>query len=63
MSRTDDAAPRPDGWEGAGPVPSVLAGLVQEDWAGDARYAEYSSAADPIAAGTISRVPVRRFFE
>lgn len=32
-----------------------------EDWTGDARYFEYSKAADPIGAGHTSRVPAARF--
>jgi len=32
-----------------------------EDWAQDARYFEYSTAANPIASGHISRIPVRTF--
>ncbi|GAA3735334.1 cupin [Streptomyces tremellae] len=32
-----------------------------EDWAGDARYFEYSKAANPIGSGRTSRVPIRRF--
>jgi hypothetical protein len=32
-----------------------------EDWAGDARYFEYSTAADPIASGHTSKVPATRF--
>jgi gentisate 1,2-dioxygenase len=34
---------------------------VFEDWAEDARYFEYSKAADPLAVGTISRIPVATF--
>jgi len=32
-----------------------------EDWAGDARYFEYSTAADPIASGHTSKVPATWF--
>ncbi len=35
--------------------------LAVEDWTGDARFHEYSAAADPIGSGSTSRVPVRRF--
>jgi gentisate 1,2-dioxygenase len=42
-------------------IPTVLAGVAAEDWAGDARFAEYTAAADPIASGITSRVPIRRF--
>ena len=51
----------PTGPEPIGGLPAVLAGTVAEDWAGDARFAEYTAAADPIAAGTTTRVPVTRF--
>ena len=61
MSRTGDASPQPDGWTEPTAGPTLLAGLVTEDWAGDARYAEYTAAADPLATGAISRVPIRRF--
>jgi gentisate 1,2-dioxygenase len=44
-----------------GQAPTLLAGPVTEDWAGDARFAEYSTAADPVAAGVTTRVPIRRF--
>lgn len=44
-----------------GPAPVVLVGEATEDWAGDARFHEYSSAADPIGSGHIPPVPVRRF--
>ncbi|MEU0946268.1 cupin domain-containing protein [Streptomyces canus] len=32
-----------------------------EDWSGDARYFEYSKAANPIGLGYTSRVPLRQF--
>lgn len=48
-----------DAQDGAGPV--VLVGEATEDWAGDARYHEYSAAADPIGSGAIPRVPVEQF--
>ena len=32
-----------------------------EDWTGDARYYEYSAAANPIGSGHISKVPVTKF--
>jgi gentisate 1,2-dioxygenase len=47
----------PDG--SGGPV--VLVGEATEDWTGDARFHEYSTAADPLAVGAITPVPVRRF--
>ena len=43
------------------PGPAVLLGEAVEDWTGDAVFYEYSTAADPLAAGTISPVPVHRF--
>jgi len=39
----------------------VLVGEATEDWAGDARFHEYSVAADPIGSGAITRVPVTQF--
>jgi gentisate 1,2-dioxygenase len=46
-----------------GPVvgPVVMVGEATEDWSGDARFHEYTAAADPIGSGAISRVPVERF--
>lgn len=41
--------------------PGLLVGDAVEDWTGDARFHEYSGAADPLAAGTISPIPVHRF--
>jgi gentisate 1,2-dioxygenase len=32
-----------------------------EDWAGDARYFEYSKAANPIGSGHTSRIPIKAF--
>ncbi len=43
------------------PGPVVLVGEATEDWAGDARYHEYSAAADPVGSGSIPRVPLERF--
>jgi len=43
------------------PGPAVLLGEAVEDWTGDAVFYEYSAAADPLAAGSISPVPVHRF--
>jgi gentisate 1,2-dioxygenase len=37
------------------------AGLVTEDWTGDALFHEYSAAVDPLAVGAISPVPLRQF--
>ena len=34
-------------------------GAVTEDWAEDARYFEYTAAADPIRSGHTPRVPIR----
>jgi gentisate 1,2-dioxygenase len=44
-----------------GPAPVVLVGEASEDWSGDARFHEYSAAADPVGSGAISRVPIERF--
>jgi gentisate 1,2-dioxygenase len=41
--------------------PGLVVGEAVEDWTGDAVFYEYSVAVDPIEAGAISRVPVRRF--
>jgi hypothetical protein len=41
--------------------PTVLVGEADEDWTGDARFYEYSAAADPITSGAITPVPVHRF--
>ncbi len=43
------------------PGPVVLVGEATEDWTGDARYHEYSAAADPVGSGTVPRVPLERF--
>ena len=40
---------------------SVIVGEAVEDWTGDARFFEYSEAADPIGAGVISPIPIRSF--
>jgi gentisate 1,2-dioxygenase len=58
-SRTEQSHGR-GGFDPVG-IPTVLAGPATEDWAGDARFAEYTAAADPIASGITSRVPIRRF--
>ncbi len=43
-------------------VPGTLAvGEAVEDWTGDARFFEYSQAADPIGAGVIAMVPAVTF--
>ena len=39
----------------------ITVGIANEDWAGDARYFEYSAAADPIRSGHTPRVPIERF--
>lgn len=47
-----------------GPTDSSAAlsvGEVFEDWAGDARYFEYSRAANPVGSGHIPKVPLERF--
>jgi len=43
------------------PGPALLVGEAVEDWTGDAVFYEYSTAADPLATGTITPVPVQRF--
>lgn len=47
-----DTAPSPD---------ALLVGEVFEDWTGDARYFEYTKAANPIGSGQIPSVPLERF--
>jgi len=44
-----------------GPAPVLPVGEATEDWCGDARYHEYSAAADPVGSGSVSPVPVARF--
>lgn len=39
----------------------LLVGAVNENWTGDARFFEYSTAADPIGSGIISPVPAKEF--
>ncbi len=48
-----------DAHEDPGPV--VMVGEATEDWTGDARFHEYSTAADPVGSGSVTRVPVERF--
>jgi gentisate 1,2-dioxygenase len=45
------------------PPPARVEGVASgfEEWADDARYIEYSKAADPLTVGTISRIPVATF--
>ncbi|MHB1726680.1 MAG: cupin, partial [Acidimicrobiales bacterium] len=42
------------------PTP-LLIGRAGEDWTGDAVFAEYSEAADPIGSGAIAPVPIHSF--
>ena len=44
-----------------GPPPALAVGEAVEDWTGDARFHEYSAAADPVGSGAISPVPVQEF--
>ncbi len=44
-----------------GPAPALAVGEATEDWTGDARFHEYSAAADPVGSGAISPVPVEQF--
>ncbi len=41
--------------------PALIVGEAVEDWTGDARYFEYTRAANPIGSGHIPRVPLERF--
>ncbi|WP_078412013.1 cupin domain-containing protein [Priestia abyssalis] len=36
-------------------------GIVNENWTGDARFYEYTTAADPIGSGIISSIPAKEF--
>lgn len=42
-------------------TPGLQIGELSEDWSGDARFYEYSTAADPIGAGLTSAMPVATF--
>ncbi|GMA65160.1 hypothetical protein [Alicyclobacillus fastidiosus] len=44
-------------------VPSgkLAVGTITENWSGDARFYEYSTAADPIGSGIITPVPIKEF--
>jgi gentisate 1,2-dioxygenase len=41
--------------------PALLVGEAVEDWTGDARYFEYTRAANPVGSGHIPRIPLERF--
>jgi gentisate 1,2-dioxygenase len=41
--------------------PTLLAGNATEDWSGDARYFEYSRAANPVGSGHIPAIPLALF--
>ena len=41
--------------------PKLLAGTATEDWTGDARYFEYSRAANPVGSGHIPAIPLSMF--
>ncbi len=43
------------------PPPAIGVGAALEDWTGDARYFEYTQAADPIGAGFTPPVPIHEF--
>jgi hypothetical protein len=36
-------------------------GVLKEDWSGDARYFEYSKAADPVESGHMPVMPIQTF--
>ncbi len=44
-----------------GMEPTLLAGTATEDWTGDARYFEYSRAANPVGSGHIPKLPLAYF--
>ncbi|MED1470388.1 cupin domain-containing protein [Bacillus salipaludis] len=39
----------------------LFVGTVNENWTGDARFYEYTTAADPIGSGIISPIPAKEF--
>ena len=41
--------------------PQLLVGAATEDWTGDARYFEYSRAANPVGSGHIAKIPLEWF--
>jgi gentisate 1,2-dioxygenase len=41
--------------------PLLAVGEATEDWSGDARYFEYTRAANPVGSGHIPRIPLERF--
>ena len=41
--------------------PAIVVGEALEDWTGDARYFEYSRAANPVGSGRIPGIPLERF--
>jgi gentisate 1,2-dioxygenase len=41
--------------------PTLLTGTATEDWTGDARYFEYSRAANPVGSGHIPAIPMAMF--
>lgn len=40
---------------------NLSVGTVNENWTGDARFYEYTTAADPIGSGIISSIPTKEF--
>jgi gentisate 1,2-dioxygenase len=54
MATTDAGATTPDAL-------GLRIGQAFEDWSGDARYFEYTRAADPVGSGAIARIPIQRF--
>lgn len=44
-----------------GMEPQLLVGTAAENWSGDARYFEYSRAANPVGSGHIPRIPLEHF--
>jgi gentisate 1,2-dioxygenase len=47
--------------KGSGPAGGLPAGLVFEDWTGDARFFEYTRAANPVVPSLSPPVPIRSF--
>ena len=69
MSSSTDVVTGEIGEDGLDPTfPAPMTNVAEygfeerfEDWADDARYFEYSKAANPIGSGHTSRVPIKSF--
>src|SRR5260221_561164 len=61
MTNPESTIGSTDGSETAPVGPGLRIGAAIEDWAGDARFFEYSQAANPIGSGFTPRLPLERF--